>query len=57
MADVKSEIERLQNRPHDAAQHAGAPVKPAEENLTAIAAQNLNSYNYQQSPTVILPAG
>ena len=48
MADVKSEIERLQIDLMSQL-NTQEPVKPAEENLTAIAAQNLNTYNYQQS--------
>ena len=48
MADVKSEIERLQIDLMSQL-NTQEPVKPAEENLSAIAAQNLNSYNYQQS--------
>ena len=48
MADVKSEIERLQIDLMSQL-NTQEPVKPAEENLSAIAAQNLNTYNYQQS--------
>lgn len=48
MADVKSEIERLQIDLMTQL-NTQEPIKPAEENLSAIAAQNLNSYNYQQS--------